>query len=171
MTEEQKLEKRKEKRKHIVNEILSTEHTYLSVLNTLITKYKKPMETKKLIAPELIISIFSNVESIYLLHKIFIEELEPLVKNFSEESNLSPAFKNFNQSMKLYSEFINNYENSNNNLINLLQDNQFVKINNQLFLSSECNINLQALVKKKFHISFIYPNISSHHHHIFQTSF
>eukprot|EP01091_Cochliopodium_minus_P013311 TRINITY_DN425_c0_g2_i1.p1 TRINITY_DN425_c0_g2~~TRINITY_DN425_c0_g2_i1.p1 ORF type:complete len:746 (-),score=202.22 TRINITY_DN425_c0_g2_i1:64-2301(-) len=147
MSEEEKLEKRKEKRKHIVNEIFSTENTYLSVLNTLITSYKKPMENRKLIAPELIISIFSNVESIYLLHKIFIEELEPLVKNFNEESNLSPAFKNFNQSMKLYSEFINNYENSNTTLINLLQnDNQFVKINNQLFLTSGCNINLQALL-------------------------
>ena len=142
LTEAQKLEKKKEKRKHIANEILSTEVSYLSMLSTIINNYKKPIESKKTIPPETINAIFSNVESIYLLHKIFMEELEPMVNNYDEESKLSNVFKTFDQSMKVYSEFINNYENSNATLNQFNNDPVFIYLREQ----SGANIDLRSLL-------------------------
>ena len=67
-------------RRRIVDEILSTEATFVSSLQLLVEVYIEPLRKNQLISQNDITSIFSNLEMIYGFNKVLLEELEQAKK-------------------------------------------------------------------------------------------
>ena len=58
------------KRKKIVAEIISTEETYVNQLEILMNIYVRPLRALDILPKDAYEKLFSNVEGIYLLHKM-----------------------------------------------------------------------------------------------------
>lgn len=58
------------KRNKIIAEIISTEETYVNQLEILINIYVRPIRALDILPKDAYDCLFSNVESIYLLHKM-----------------------------------------------------------------------------------------------------
>lgn len=58
------------KRNRIISEIISTEETYVNQLEILINIYVRPIRALEILPKEAYECLFSNVEGIYLLHKM-----------------------------------------------------------------------------------------------------
>lgn len=58
------------KRNKIISEIISTEETYVNQLESLVNIYVRPIRALDILPKEAYECLFSNVESIYLLHKM-----------------------------------------------------------------------------------------------------
>jgi len=96
------------KRFHIVNEILSTEKTYVSQLELMVTMFVDKKEGCGLNEDQ-IFKVFSNVKVIAQCHQRFLEPLEQRVKTWTESSVISDLFLEARW-IKLYKHYINQYD-------------------------------------------------------------
>ncbi|KAJ3425089.1 faciogenital dysplasia protein [Anaeramoeba flamelloides] len=95
----------------LITEIISTEKTYVQQLKIIIDEFLIPLKKTKIIDLNEIKNIFSNIESIYgLNHRLYLD-LEKRKSNL-ETRQWSDLFTRFIPFLKLYTDFVNNYENA-----------------------------------------------------------
>ena len=127
-----------EKRDAVLRETFETEESYLKSLTTLVTEYVKQLKEKQSqlnISDQDIKNIFGNVESIYGLHSQLFE--------MAQVKPLCEVFCTFGPFFKIYSDFINGYDNSVKCLKELQKSNKSFR----LFIQSSTGPEpLQALM-------------------------
>jgi hypothetical protein len=103
-------------RTNLVKEMLNTEQFYLQCLNTLVKIYLLPLrETGIRNAQEAFISledvriIFGSVEVIYNINMEFCKKLEEKVNTWSSHQKIGSVFLSIGQFLKVYTQYINNY--------------------------------------------------------------
>ncbi|ORY08250.1 hypothetical protein K493DRAFT_28902 [Basidiobolus meristosporus CBS 931.73] len=98
-----------DQRHNIINEIISTEETYVTSLENLVQIYLLPAEANKVMSLKKSKAIFSNVESILLFHR---DHLLPALRACMKEEGqcIGRVFAKHNPYIKMYSVYINNFE-------------------------------------------------------------
>jgi len=95
------------KRFHVVNEILTTEKTYVSQLSLMVTMFVDKPDCG--LTPDQILEVFANVKVIATCHNMFVDPLEKRVKTWTESSTISDLFLEARW-IKLYKHYINQYD-------------------------------------------------------------
>jgi hypothetical protein len=91
------------KKENILEEILQTEEDYVDHLTVLIEKFKKPLTEKKIITDASLTILFGNIEVVYGVNKMFLENLKNSLKEKDKrEENLSEMIVWFSKSFRLY---------------------------------------------------------------------
>eukprot|EP01091_Cochliopodium_minus_P009689 TRINITY_DN2439_c0_g1_i1.p1 TRINITY_DN2439_c0_g1~~TRINITY_DN2439_c0_g1_i1.p1 ORF type:complete len:352 (-),score=104.13 TRINITY_DN2439_c0_g1_i1:29-1084(-) len=108
----QQIQKMEEKRSRIVKEILSTEQSYGDQIKIMIEFYMKPMSNQKIVKEEKVKIIFGNIDVIYQIHLLFLESLQKGLNNYQSNPCISQVFLQLSDAMKLYSIYINGYDDS-----------------------------------------------------------
>jgi deoxyribodipyrimidine photolyase len=91
------------KKENILEEILQTEEDYVDHLTVLIEKFKKPMTEKKILSETSQNILFGNIEVVYGVNKMFLENLKNSLKEKDKrEENLSEMIVWFSKSFRLY---------------------------------------------------------------------
>ncbi|KAG2392546.1 hypothetical protein C9374_011271 [Naegleria lovaniensis] len=98
------------KRDHILEEILSTEESYVKGLRELEEAYLKPIREKKLLSKEVFDMIFNDIAIIAGVNENFLSELKKLYFGDKLQSyNVAKLLLHYAHSFKLYTRFIGNY--------------------------------------------------------------
>jgi hypothetical protein len=107
------------KRKHIMAEIVATERTYVTLLREIFHYYAEPIQKQALLPHDLYQLVFNNLTVILLLNEQFLEELEKTHEQYLKETEsgvpcglIGELFKTRAPTFKLYTSYINNYEQS-----------------------------------------------------------
>ncbi|KAI6232290.1 Rho guanine nucleotide exchange factor 3 [Aphelenchoides besseyi] len=97
-------------RRRVVEELLSTERDYVTLLRNLVEGFIDQCRRRPEMFPEdRVRRVFSNLEQILLLHSKILRELElAFDQNTPENSCISNAFVRNNQSFSAYTEYCNN---------------------------------------------------------------
>eukprot|EP01124_Arcella_intermedia_P033746 TRINITY_DN8180_c0_g1_i1.p1 TRINITY_DN8180_c0_g1~~TRINITY_DN8180_c0_g1_i1.p1 ORF type:complete len:1041 (+),score=147.12 TRINITY_DN8180_c0_g1_i1:443-3124(+) len=147
------IEKRRLK---IVNEILSTEVSYVSSLKRAVNEYHKPMELlvagkkKEKIYVEKIRSVFGNMDNILRLNETLAEKLSQRTKTWTSETTLGDIFNEIGPYFKIYTEYGNNFDIAMENLTELSKKELFRKFTeNKLNLSELLIAPIQRLPRYK----------------------
>ncbi|KAH3758401.1 guanine nucleotide exchange factor [Pelomyxa schiedti] len=108
--EREKLPQMLKKRKNVADEILSTELTYVTNLNTIVDKFLEPLRADSLgCSKDEIYNIFSNIQVIRNCHDRFKDVLGPAVGSWNDNSGLGGAFQ-ATAWIKFYKYYVNNYD-------------------------------------------------------------
>lgn len=107
----------KDKLHQIAYELLTTERSYVSRLRLLDQEFqfKITIENKScnFMPAEVIPQMFSNIKPIYSFHNDFLlPKLEERMKNWSKEQKIGDIMANFAPFLKLYTEYVKNYDNA-----------------------------------------------------------
>jgi hypothetical protein len=132
----EKLAKRAAHRERIVGEIRDTEETYVNKLRSLDNVYIKALNTlakrgNPIIPAELIARIFAHVVNIMELNAGLLRQLD----NRAPEESLAQIFINISPYLKLYTAFINGYDDAMRALGEAMANPDFVKF------TQECSAN------------------------------
>lgn len=100
--EEEREIKRKEKIENIIQEIQASEALYYKFLSILSEHFIKPMRERKLVSPETLDLIFSNIEQVAPYHKVIADEL--MVED------VSVVYSKYAEYLKVYAKYVNNYD-------------------------------------------------------------
>eukprot|EP00727_Mastigamoeba_balamuthi_P007126 m51a1_g3033 putative pleckstrin domain-containing protein (710) ;mRNA; f:907717-911267 len=103
-------EKLEQRRAKIVEEIYATEKTYVMHLGILVSLYRKPMSQVKGITSGDILGVFSNVDTIHMLHVELLQKITKRVTSWSPSSVLGDLFLEAGKWIKLYRHYISNYD-------------------------------------------------------------
>eukprot|EP00002_Diphylleia_rotans_P002280 TRINITY_DN1144_c0_g4_i3.p1 TRINITY_DN1144_c0_g4~~TRINITY_DN1144_c0_g4_i3.p1 ORF type:complete len:544 (+),score=111.42 TRINITY_DN1144_c0_g4_i3:60-1691(+) len=112
----------KSRRDRIALELYKTECTYVASLDTLITCFIKPLrqlasDSKQTdVTTRDIQDIFSNVEAIHQLNESFRDKLHERLVKWSSEAMIGDIFVKMGPYLKIYTQYINNYDNAINTL-------------------------------------------------------
>eukprot|EP00013_Stygamoeba_regulata_P004064 CAMPEP_0177640894 /NCGR_PEP_ID=MMETSP0447-20121125/6786_1 /TAXON_ID=0 /ORGANISM="Stygamoeba regulata, Strain BSH-02190019" /LENGTH=1125 /DNA_ID=CAMNT_0019142995 /DNA_START=207 /DNA_END=3585 /DNA_ORIENTATION=+ len=120
LTEEEfkaKEEKYHQKRMNTSAEILVTERSYVTGLDTMVQKYMLPMMAeannptgkKPLLTPEQVRNIFSIAETIHGYHKMLLDGLEARIGSYDENMTIGDYFLTMSDFMRTYTQYVNNY--------------------------------------------------------------
>lgn len=90
------------KRALIVQELVSTEHSYLESLMRLVTQFMVPCISEHVISAEDAQLLFSNTESLYKLHSEFLSFLEEAC---ASNGSIGKLFVQFGPMLRLYKEY------------------------------------------------------------------
>lgn len=133
-----KEEKEKQQRQRIVQEIVSTEKSYLLSLRVIVDRWMKPMEVMNVPAegtgPDDPFSsesarktLFSNIKTIRTLHEGLLTEMEQTLGIDPEglEGHFAKLFIKFVPFFKMYQQYVNNYDNAILLLDTLLSDRRY----------------------------------------------
>ncbi|XP_022240756.1 FYVE, RhoGEF and PH domain-containing protein 1-like isoform X2 [Limulus polyphemus] len=146
----EKMEKIQQTLHRIAMELMTTERTYVSILHLLdqVFAFRVDQENRahSMFPQEVVTQMFSNLKSLYKLHHDFLlPQLEERLENWETESKIGDIMKNFAPFLKMYTEFVKNYDNS-MNLINLWCNKhpRFAQIMDDIHKMKECgNLTLQ----------------------------
>eukprot|EP01113_Clastostelium_recurvatum_P034608 TRINITY_DN4714_c0_g1_i4.p1 TRINITY_DN4714_c0_g1~~TRINITY_DN4714_c0_g1_i4.p1 ORF type:complete len:1170 (-),score=340.73 TRINITY_DN4714_c0_g1_i4:32-3541(-) len=113
---------RQRSRLHAVQELYTTELSYVAGLQTLENYYRVPMYVQAMALPPpnpnspfpvtAVTTIFSNLPSLLSLSKDIVEMLEQRIHNWTNGQRVGDVFVKMAPIMKLYAEYVNNYEQS-----------------------------------------------------------
>eukprot|EP01098_Paradermamoeba_levis_P003190 TRINITY_DN1484_c0_g9_i1.p1 TRINITY_DN1484_c0_g9~~TRINITY_DN1484_c0_g9_i1.p1 ORF type:complete len:304 (+),score=81.93 TRINITY_DN1484_c0_g9_i1:213-1124(+) len=101
-------------RDRVAQEILKTEQLYLKNLSTLVKVFLMPLraavsEGNEIITTVEIRKIFSDIEVIININHELLRELEPRIQNWSSTQCLGDVFLNMSKFLKVYTQYVNNY--------------------------------------------------------------
>eukprot|EP01105_Mastigella_eilhardi_P004007 TRINITY_DN152_c0_g1_i1.p1 TRINITY_DN152_c0_g1~~TRINITY_DN152_c0_g1_i1.p1 ORF type:complete len:1455 (+),score=396.79 TRINITY_DN152_c0_g1_i1:32-4366(+) len=101
-------------RLRVIQEVLSTEKTYVSLLEYLVKYYLAPLrdaikEGDAIVNEKDMVIIFSNIEDVYKVNKALLKKLEPRVSSWTEESCLGDIFLQMGPSLSSYTLYCANY--------------------------------------------------------------
>eukprot|EP01117_Protostelium_nocturnum_P009756 TRINITY_DN3487_c0_g1_i2.p1 TRINITY_DN3487_c0_g1~~TRINITY_DN3487_c0_g1_i2.p1 ORF type:complete len:1224 (+),score=478.26 TRINITY_DN3487_c0_g1_i2:243-3914(+) len=105
-------------RKKLAQEIYETEKSYVNHLLIVINHFKTPLSVrlnsagKPLVEPEDIKTIFSDIEVIHGINSLFLEAFEKKITSWSPLQVLSDVFSSFQVSLRMYTQYVNNYNRS-----------------------------------------------------------
>lgn len=112
------LTKSQQKRRHIAQELLMTEDTYVKGLRGLVTAYVRPLQElvgteREVLTMSQIRTIFSEIEAILLMHDTqLLPQLKQKVNpdNWTQQQTIGDLFgKTFASLLKMYTFYANNY--------------------------------------------------------------
>jgi hypothetical protein len=109
-------------RDRIIYELLTTEHTYVANLYTLLHVFKNLVKKfqKEIGIDDMQISIlFGNLEEIFQCHSILLDDLILCFTEWTSKTILSTHLKKALQSVKTYRNYAANFDNANNLLVSL----------------------------------------------------
>uniref|UniRef100_A0A6A7G6Q8 Pleckstrin domain-containing protein n=1 Tax=Hirondellea gigas TaxID=1518452 RepID=A0A6A7G6Q8_9CRUS len=107
-------------RERVVNEILSTELTYIQSLRVLDKLYIQPLTalaaaggSKTVLQKKHIEAIFSNIAFILPLNEKFYEDINQSISSWDNEcTQIAPIFADFVPYFKMYTSYVNNHDNA-----------------------------------------------------------
>lgn len=114
----------KRKRTEIAREILSTEASYVRSLNVLVNVYMTTLESfgEEIVPASKIRSIFSEIKVILSYNEFILKGLQERMENwYSEGQRLGDIFLRLTDFLKVYTAYVNNYNNSVNTLQEISQ--------------------------------------------------
>jgi hypothetical protein len=102
------------KRDQVAREILSSEQSYVSSLDTLAIFYRIPLEahvhtSDADLSADDIKSLFSQIDVLLAYHRRLLEDLAESAETWNESSCLGHVFLDIVQFLRLYSNYVNNY--------------------------------------------------------------
>jgi hypothetical protein len=115
------------KRTHIAQELLTTEGTYMQNLAIILKKFQAPL-TSSLATPKPLISeadikiIFGSIEIIYNVNLLLIERLNMKMRRWTSKQTLGEVFIYMADWLKIYTDYINNYDKSQSTLLRCKED-------------------------------------------------
>eukprot|EP01080_Neovahlkampfia_damariscottae_P003202 gene3202-5518_t len=121
-------------RQQLIKEIYHTEEEYVKALLTLTVVYYYPLQKKKLIEPEDLHTIFGNIPMILELQTNFMASMADELKGISPK--IGKTFVEFAPYLKVYPEYINNYDDT----IGLLNELQATKKGFDKFLREQIQL-------------------------------
>lgn len=121
-----------------LKEIVDSEKTYFSALQRTIWVYKKQLqdvakEDPDVISEQEVDALFSNIESIYSFSKTLYKDLRRL--NTGPNTTVGDIFLRNAPVMRMYTVYVNNYDNGNATLVECKKRSQFnalIDANNQI---------------------------------------
>ncbi|KAF2077285.1 hypothetical protein CYY_001410 [Polysphondylium violaceum] len=101
-------------RNKCAHEIIETERRYVNSLELIINVFLVPLQSTKkdLLSASEITTIFSNCTSLYGVHKELLESLEKRWEKWDQQQCLAECFINLSPYLKLYTQYINNFNNA-----------------------------------------------------------
>jgi len=101
-------------RARIVNEMLTTEESYVECLDTIVNVFVKPLREHdpQIISSAQIQMIFSNVEVIRSYNSIMLMDLKAANEKFSVHTRVGKIFLMLCDYLKVYTDFVSNYPTS-----------------------------------------------------------
>ncbi|XP_075218601.1 FYVE, RhoGEF and PH domain-containing protein 2-like [Lycorma delicatula] len=128
----------------IAYELLTTERSYVTVLNLIdqIFYFRIDQENRahNMFPQEMVSQMFSNIKSLYKFHNEFLlPQLEQRMQNWANEQKIGDIMKNFAPFLKLYTEYVKNFDNA-MNIINVLyaKNRKFAALLDELHRLPEC---------------------------------
>eukprot|EP00029_Vermamoeba_vermiformis_P001685 TRINITY_DN118_c1_g1_i2.p1 TRINITY_DN118_c1_g1~~TRINITY_DN118_c1_g1_i2.p1 ORF type:complete len:446 (-),score=91.32 TRINITY_DN118_c1_g1_i2:217-1554(-) len=102
------------KREAIAREILTTEQTYVKLLKVLCWSWRQPLveatnSGKSIVKYEEVKTIFSIAPDILTIHQKILEGIEGRLANWTEEQKIADIFLDNADTLKYYTEYVNNY--------------------------------------------------------------
>ena len=108
----------------IVQELVTTERTYLESLMQLVTQFVVPCRDEGVISAEDAKLLFSNSESLYVLHSEFLAYLE---EAYASGGSIGKLFVQFGPMLRLYKEYAAEHNKALGTLERLLKVAEFVE--------------------------------------------
>eukprot|EP00808_Paulinella_micropora_P025740 g49544.t1 len=108
--EHEVMRQRANKRRQIFQEIVSSEKRYVDGLSVVVEVYMKPLQKKRILSAAVVKDIFSVVENLYLFHSDFHATLKATALEYSDQAEISKLFERMYPFLKMYSDYINNYD-------------------------------------------------------------
>ncbi|KAH3742532.1 calmodulin-binding protein [Pelomyxa schiedti] len=99
----------KEKRAHVLRELLTTERTYVRDLTTVVNLVLHPLQQKKILQDATLDKIFRNIEMIHGINEIFLGDME---KQADDLSYLARIFTKMAGMLKTYIPYCSGHEES-----------------------------------------------------------
>lgn len=134
----------KEKAYRLANELLTTERSYVAVLHLIdqVFHFRIDQENRahNMFPQDMVPQMFSNIKSIYKFHHDFLlPQLEERMKNWDKEPRIGDIMKNFAPFLKLYTEYVKNFDNA-MNIINALytKNRKFAALMDEIHRLPEC---------------------------------
>lgn len=112
-------------RLNIVNELLSTEKTYVDSLVVLVEKYGAIAKEKKLLSDAEYQAVFQNADTLLSFHRMFLADLEKRIATWNRHSLLGDLFVRLHGFFKLYMQYINGFDKSTEALKQALKQKKF----------------------------------------------
>ena len=134
--EEENMKKMRARRTNIARELVETEKSYVTSLNTLVWKFQKPLLEKNqqkkgqqsILTGEEIKLLFSNVEIILNFNKILLETLDQRIKVWNPETSLlGDFFMKVTDFLRIYVDYVNNFDLAINFITSQKQSNKALK--------------------------------------------
>jgi len=101
-------------RMRIVRELYETEKSYVKGLREAVEVFYRPLQEKAMDSSSITVDdinkIFSNIQSIKDFHVILEDELKNRVENWSKHRTVADIFLRFTPFMKIYTQYVNNYD-------------------------------------------------------------
>ncbi|XP_078678283.1 FYVE, RhoGEF and PH domain-containing protein 4-like isoform X3 [Branchiostoma floridae x Branchiostoma belcheri] len=130
----------------VAYEMLTSERSYVSKLHLLDQVFCKKLEEANIPA-DVVRGIFSHVKPIYQFHHDFLlPQLEDRMKEWAEDKNkkIGDLMKNFAPFLKLYGEYIKNFDVSMNLVNSWMGKPKFAAVVEDIQMTEECgNLTLQ----------------------------
>ncbi|KAJ8683067.1 hypothetical protein QAD02_018859 [Eretmocerus hayati] len=138
------LEAKQKKARLIAHELLTTEKKYVSILYLIdqIFQFRVDQENRAhpMFPPDTVQHIFSNIKSIFKFHNDFLlPQLEERIEAWDADPRLGDIMKNFAPFLKMYTEYVKNFDNA-INLVSSLQQKvpRFAAIVDEIQKMEEC---------------------------------
>lgn len=135
---------RREKAFKIALELLTTERSYVAILHLIdqVFHFRIDQENRahNMFPQEVIPQMFSNIKSIYQFHHDFLlPQLEARMTNWDQEAKIGDIMKNFAPFLKLYTEYVKNFDNAMNIISAMAAKYQrFVAVMDEIHRMPEC---------------------------------
>lgn len=152
-------------RSKIVDEIVTTEETYVNDLEILIRLYLEPLSTRKnkkkkpIITKEQVKGLFSNIESILNLNRVLLADLQKQIELPPEEQRIGASFNLLAKCLLLYTDYCSNQKNADELYTKLKSSNdQFIALLNENQAKPESRrLDLNAFLIKPVQRACKYP--------------
>eukprot|EP00339_Tiarina_fusa_P026170 CAMPEP_0117011394 /NCGR_PEP_ID=MMETSP0472-20121206/9802_1 /TAXON_ID=693140 ORGANISM="Tiarina fusus, Strain LIS" /NCGR_SAMPLE_ID=MMETSP0472 /ASSEMBLY_ACC=CAM_ASM_000603 /LENGTH=613 /DNA_ID=CAMNT_0004714175 /DNA_START=159 /DNA_END=2000 /DNA_ORIENTATION=- len=113
-------------------ELLSTETTFVNILTFMVEKFLQPMRDQQIVDETALRAVFANVESILMLNKTLLDETAERMANWGLEVKIGDVFLKITEFLKVYIDYVKNYENALQTLTDLKKENgalrKFLKV-------------------------------------------
>eukprot|EP00128_Syssomonas_multiformis_P001109 Colp12_sorted_trinity150504_noHs@24625 len=105
---------RRGKRTYIAQELLATERTYVKNLEVIVSMYLKTMKAgiPKLGSGEEVGALFSNVEGLLALNQKMLEEMESIMGQWGDETEIGQAWQRWVPGLRLYEGYYTAHSNA-----------------------------------------------------------
>eukprot|EP00026_Physarum_polycephalum_P000728 Phypoly_transcript_00729.p1 GENE.Phypoly_transcript_00729~~Phypoly_transcript_00729.p1 ORF type:complete len:1185 (+),score=285.31 Phypoly_transcript_00729:47-3601(+) len=126
------------RRNEIAKEILNTEKKYVQNLDVLVELFLEPL--KKMLTPQQIRQIFSNIEVIRGYNKTLLTRLDARMQVwYSKGQCLGDIFVEVTEFLKVYTTYVNNYNTSIAIMTECMENPKFSAFIEKMRSASECN--------------------------------
>jgi hypothetical protein len=101
-------------RKNVVQEVCTTEDAYRTALTTTVDLFLRPLQKKKFIKPDEITTLFGTVEQLLNVHRELQKALsEEMSRDDMTHPRIGAVISKMSPFLKIYTEYVNNFDNSN----------------------------------------------------------